>query len=60
MQTAELKSRRWEYLRVQVESHKIKNSDETVSELGRQGWELVSVVEAGNSWIHFWFKRARI
>ncbi len=51
--------RRWEYLRVQVESQKIKSSDETISELGRQGWELTGVVEAASSWIHLWFKRPK-
>lgn len=48
---------RWEYLRLQVESHKIKTSDDSLRELGLQGWELTSVVEAGGSYIHMWFKR---
>jgi hypothetical protein len=51
--------KRWEYLRVQVSVSQIKNSDETLAELGRQGWELSGVVEASSSYIHFWFKRQR-
>ena len=49
--------KRWEYLRVQVEAHRIKSSDDTIAELGRQGWELSGVVEVSSSYIHFWFKR---
>jgi hypothetical protein len=49
----------WEYIRVQVGSHEIVKSDEQVAELGRQGWELVSVIEAGGSYIHMWFRRPR-
>lgn len=49
--------KRWEYLRVQVEAQRIKTSDETVVELGRQGWELAGVVEVSSSYVHFWFKR---
>ncbi|MEZ5338056.1 MAG: hypothetical protein R3F46_07285 [bacterium] len=57
MQRSDSSRTRWEYLRVQVENTKIKASDETLAELGQQGWELSGVVESGNSYIHFWFRR---
>lgn len=50
---------RWEYLRLQVSTQSIKDTDAQLDELGRQGWELVSTVEAAQSYIHMWFKRLR-
>jgi len=35
---------KWEYMRIQCKSDAIKSVDETVDQLGREGWELVSVV----------------
>lgn len=51
-------TRRWEYLRTQVDANKIKESDNALAEFGREGWELVSVVFT-NTWVHFWLKRPR-
>lgn len=48
---------RWEYLRMQVSIHSVATCDEQVDQAGRDGWELVAVVEAGNSYLHMWFKR---
>lgn len=50
---------RWDYLRLQVSIQSIKEIDDQVGAAGRDGWELVSVVEAGNSYLHMWFKRPR-
>jgi hypothetical protein len=49
----------WEYLRIQISNQSIAKSDSAVDELGRQNWELVSVVEAGSSYLHLYFKRQR-
>lgn len=49
-------STKWEYVRTQVEAHKIKDSDGAIEQLGRQGWEMVDVVYT-QSYVHFWFKR---
>jgi hypothetical protein len=49
----------WEYLRVQVGIQEIVKSDEQVAQLGREGWELVAVAEAGSTYIHMWFKRQK-
>ena len=47
----------WEYVRIQSSVQSIKTLDDAVDELGRQGWELVSAVDAGSSYVHLWFKR---
>ena len=49
---------RWEYVRIQVDSNKIKQIDDTVDQLGREGWEMVSAVYT-NTWLHMWFKRPK-
>ena len=48
---------RWEYVRLQLDVHKVKSADDTVDRLGREGWELVGVVCTA-SYVHMWFKRA--
>ncbi len=53
---------KWEYMRIQSNIDAVKSVDETVDQLGRDGWELVSVVCTTNhinfvSYIHMWFKR---
>lgn len=53
---AGLKHRRWEYIRMQIGSNGIRDSDLAVEQLGREGWELVSTVFT-QSHVHFWFKR---
>ena len=52
------KTRRWDYVRTQVDVNKIKASDDTVQQLGAEGWELVSVAHT-QTYIHMWFKRPR-
>lgn len=49
---------KWEYIRTQVNEHKIKDSDATLDKLGREGWELVDVTYT-QTHIHMWFKRPR-
>jgi hypothetical protein len=49
----------WEYMRMQVQVHEIASSDAATDRLGREGWELVCVVEAANSYLHYFFKRLR-
>jgi len=48
--------RRWEYIRTQIDVNKIKDSDEVIAQLGREGWELVDVVYT-QTYVHFWFKQ---
>ena len=48
---------RWEYLRMQVENSKISKSDESLADLGGDGWELTDVIEAGGMYINMWFRR---
>ena len=50
--------RRWDYVRTQIDAHKIKDSDATIAKLGQDGWELVDVVYT-QTYVHFWFKRPR-
>jgi hypothetical protein len=50
---------RWEYLRLQADVHDIRASDVEAEQLGKDGWELVAVVESAGSYIHMWFKRPR-
>ena len=57
MARSDTKGTRWEYLRLQVENSKIKSCDESLRELGLQGWELTGIVESGSTYIHMWFKR---
>ena len=47
---------RWEYLRTQVDANNIKSSDEAITRIGQDGWELVDVVYT-QTYVHFWFKR---
>ncbi|GEM_PF-2450945 len=47
---------RWEYIRTQVGCNSIKDSDDTIEQLGRDGWELIDVVYT-DSYVHFWLKR---
>jgi hypothetical protein len=49
----------WEYLRLQVEVHDIRSSDQRLSELGLQGWELCGTCEAAGSYLHLWFRRPK-
>ncbi len=49
----------WEYLRVQVSVSEIKKIDEELPRLGAMGWELTGVVEAGQSYLHLFFKRPK-
>lgn len=49
----------WDYLRMQVDVDRIRTMDTQMAELGRQGWELVAVVETRQSWLHIIFKRPR-
>ncbi|MCD6120139.1 hypothetical protein J7K50_09940 [bacterium] len=48
--------KRWEYVRIQTDAHKIKSIDDTVDQLGRDGWELAGVIYT-QSFVHMWFKR---
>lgn len=47
---------RWQYLRVQVATMEILNSDELVGQLGHDGWELAGAAP-NDSYVHLWFKR---
>jgi hypothetical protein len=49
----------WDYIRVQIDIHKIASADDQVASLGREGWELVSAVNAADAYLHLWFKRPR-
>jgi hypothetical protein len=49
----------WEYMRMQVSVNAVAGSDDATDKLGREGWELVCVVEAAASYLHFFFKRPR-
>ena len=49
MARSDTKGTRWEYLRMQVENSKIKSCDESLRELGLQGWELTGIVESGST-----------
>lgn len=56
--------KKWEYLRIQTRADMIKELDEKLSELGEEGWELVSAVwsSGGSSWIqyvHLFLKRLK-
>ena len=55
---SEVKANKWEYLRTQVDTNKIKDSDEAIGQIGLQGWELVNAV-CTQGWVHFWFKRPK-
>jgi len=57
-ETSVRRTGRWEYVRIQFDSNKIKDSDAAVDELGREGWELVSAVFT-NTYLHLWFKRPK-
>lgn len=51
----------WEYHRERLQPGKLKDEDAKLNELGRKGWELVSVVpivQAGSATnVHAFFKR---
>lgn len=56
LEKASSRHTRWEYIRTQIGCNSIKDSDSTIEQLGREGWELVDVVYT-NSFVHFWLKR---
>ena len=50
---------RWEYVRLEVDAYGVETMDDTVDQLGLDGWELVGVVAIEDRFVYLWFKREK-